>query len=327
MEGKCILFHTFGGVEAYPICIGTQVTEEIVSVVKQIAPAFGGINLEDISSPRCFEIEQRLIEELDIPVFHDDQHGTAVVTLAALINALKIVGKEIDKISIVISGSGAAATAVARILLIAGAGEIIICDRRGILYEGRKEGMNRIKEEMSRKTNHEKIKGDLEKALEGRDVFIGLSSPGIVTARIIASMARDPICFAMANPIPEIMPKEAKKGGAKVVATGRSDFANQVNNCLGFPGIFRGALDVRAKKINQQMKLAAAEALAGAVSDEELEPEYILPEAMNFRVPPLVSAAVARAAIESGVARKKMNPDTVFQRATEFIYEGRPFHV
>lgn len=325
MEGKCILFHTFGAVEAYPICIGTQVTEEIISVIKQISPAFGGINLEDISSPRCFEIEQRLIEELDIPVFHDDQHGTAVVTLAGLINALKIVGKEIDKISIVISGSGAAATAVARMLLLAGAGEILICDRRGILYEGRKEGMNRIKEEMAGETNHEKIKGDLEKALEGRDVFIGLSSPGIVTARMISSMARDPICFAMANPIPEIMPKEAKKGGAKIVATGRSDFANQVNNCLGFPGIFRGALDVQAKRINEAMKLAAASALAGAVMDEELSPEYILPEAMNFRVPPLVAAAVARAAIESGVARKKMDPDTVFQRATEFIYEGRPF--
>lgn len=322
MEGKCVLFQTFGGVEAYPVCIATQDVEEFVSVVKALAPSFGGINLEDISAPRCFEIEKKLSELLDIPVFHDDQHGTAVVVLAALINALKVVGKSIEDAKVVVSGAGAAAIATTRILLAAGAKDVILCDRLGAIYKGRKKGMNPVKEEMARITNPREIKGEVGKALEDADVFLGLSAPGVINQDMIRSMAPDPIVFAMANPIPEIMPQEAKAAGARVVATGRSDFPNQVNNCLGFPGIFRGALDVMATTINDAMKLAAAHALAKAVPESALGPEFIIPEAMNLHVPPLVAEAVARAALETGVARKKVDPELIRRRTHQYVLEG-----
>lgn len=322
MEGKCVLFQTFGGVEAYPVCIATQDVEEFVSVVKALAPSFGGINLEDISAPRCFEIEKRLSELLDIPVFHDDQHGTAVVVLAALINALKVVGKSIEDSKVVVSGAGAAAIATTRILLAAGAKDVILCDRLGAIYKGRKKGMNPIKEEMARVTNPRDIKGEVGKALEDADVFLGLSAPGVINQDMIRRMAPEPIVFAMANPIPEIMPQEAKAAGARVVATGRSDFPNQVNNCLGFPGIFRGALDVMATTINDAMKLAAAHALARAVPEAALGPEFIIPEAMNLHVPPLVAEAVAEAALQTGVARKKVDPELIRRRTHQYVLEG-----
>lgn len=322
MEGKCVLFHTFGGVEAYPICIATQDVEEFVKVVSSIAPTFGGINLEDIAAPRCFEIEKRLSALLDIPVFHDDQHGTAVVVLAALINALKVVKKELPEVKIVVNGAGAASIATARILLAAGAQEVILCDRSGAIYRGRKKGMNPVKEEMALVTNPKQIKGTLAQALEGADVFLGLSAPGVLTQDMIRSMAPEPIVFAMANPVPEIMPHEAKAAGAKVVATGRSDFPNQVNNCLGFPGIFRGALDVLANTINDAMKLAAAHALAKAVPEELLCEDYIIPEAMNLHVPPLVAEAVAKAALETGVARKEVPPELIRRRTHQYLLEG-----
>lgn len=322
MEGKCVLFQTFGGVEAYPVCIATQDVEEFVRVVRALAPSFGGINLEDISAPRCFEIERRLSELLDIPVFHDDQHGTAVVVLAALINALKVVGKPLAEARIVVSGAGAAAIATTRILMAAGATDVILCDRLGAIHKGRRKGMNPIKEEMARITNPRDMRGSVAEALQGADVFLGLSAPGLINQDMIRSMATDPIVFAMANPIPEIMPQEAKAAGAAVVATGRSDFPNQVNNCLGFPGIFRGALDVMATTINDSMKLAAANALAQAVPDSALGPEFIIPEAMNLHVPPLVAEAVARAAMETGVARKKVDPEFIRRRTHQFLLEG-----
>lgn len=322
MEGKCVLFQTFGGVEAYPVCIATQDIEEFVRVVRALAPSFGGINLEDIAAPRCFEIERRLSELLDIPVFHDDQHGTAVVVLAALLNALKVVEKDIGQVRIVVSGAGAAAIATTRILLAAGAADVILCDRLGAIYRGRRKGMNLIKEEMAHLTNPRDVRGTMAQALEGADVFLGLSAPGMMTQEMIRSMASDPIVFAMANPIPEIMPQEAKAAGAKVVATGRSDFPNQVNNCLGFPGIFRGALDVMATTVNDAMKLAAAHALAQAVPESALGPDFIIPEAMNLHVPPLVAEAVARAAIETGAARRKLDPELIRRRAHQFLLEG-----
>lgn len=322
MEGKCVLFQTFGGVEAYPVCIATQDVDEFVSVVKALAPSFGGINLEDISAPRCFEIERRLSELLDIPVFHDDQHGTAVVVLAALINALKVVEKSMADARVVVSGAGAAAIATTRILLAAGAKDVILCDRLGAIHKGRKKGMNPIKEQMARITNPREIKGDVGKVLEGADVFLGLSAPGVINQEMIRTMAPNPIVFAMANPIPEIMPQEAKAAGARVVATGRSDFPNQVNNCLGFPGIFRGALDVMATTINDAMKLAAAHALARAVPEAALGAEFIIPEAMNLHVPPLVAEAVARAALETGVARKKVDPELIRRRTHQYVLEG-----
>ncbi len=322
MEGKCVLFQTFGGVEAYPVCIATQDVEEFVSVVKALAPSFGGINLEDISAPRCFEIEKRLSELLDIPVFHDDQHGTAVVVLAALINALKVVGKSMENSRVVVSGAGAAAIATTKILLAAGVNDVILCDRLGAIYKGRKKGMNPVKEEMARLTNPREIKGSMGQALEGADVFLGLSAPGVINQDMIRTMAPDPIVFAMANPIPEIMPQEAKAAGARVVATGRSDFPNQVNNCLGFPGIFRGALDVMATTINDAMKLAAAYALAQAVPEAALGEEFIIPEAMNLHVPPLVAEAVARAALETEVARKQVDPELIRRRTHRYVLEG-----
>ena len=323
MEGKSVLFKTFGGVEAFPICIATQDPDEIVAVVKAIAPVFGGINLEDISAPRCFEIEDRLKKELDIPVMHDDQHGTAVIVLAAFLNALKITGRTMAEAHVVLNGAGSAAIAVARLFLKVGVKDLILCDSKGIVYEGRTESMNPVKAEMARITNRERRTGKLADALVGADAFIGLSVPKAVTAEMVRTMAKDSIVFAMANPVPEIYPEEAKAGGAAVVATGRSDFENQVNNSLGFPGIFRGALDVRAREINDAMKIAAAHAIAGLVTDKELKPEYILPYMLDFRVPVAVAKAVAISAMETGVARLKVDPEVIAENARAFIYEGK----
>ena len=292
MEGKSLLFKRFGNVDAFPICLDTQDTEEIIETVRRIAPVFGGINLEDIASPKCFEIEQRLEKELDIPVFHDDQHGTAIVVLAALINALKIVKKEMGSIRVVLNGPGSAGTAVIHMLMEAGVQDIIACDEHGILYPGRPEGLPGHKEALSHETNPRGVRGGLAEALEGADVFIGLSVGGCLKPEMIRRMNRDPIVFAMANPVPEIMPDVAKAAGAKVVGTGRSDFPNQVNNVIAFPGIFRGALEAHATQITEEMKLAAAEALAALVSDEELNEDFIMPEAFDPRVAEVVSEAV-----------------------------------
>ena len=322
MEGKAILFKTFGGVEAFPICISTQETAEVIRVVENIAPGFGGINLEDISSPRCFEIEQTLVERLDIPVFHDDQHGTAVVALAGLTNALKIVGRKLDEVKIVFNGAGASAIAVAKILLLAGAKHLLVCDTTGVVYKGRTQGMNFIKQELAEITNPDRLKGSLADVLKGAQVFIGLSGPNVLTPDMVRSMAPDPIVFALANPVPEIHPGAAREAGALVVATGRSDFPNQVNNCLAFPGIFRGALDIRARAINDAMNIAAAQAIAELVGDK-LSPGYILPGAMDFRVPPAVAEAVARAAMETGSARIQIEPERVARHTREFIYDER----
>jgi len=302
MEGKCVLFKSFGNVDAFPICIRSKDVDTIVNTVKMIAGSFGGINLEDISAPRCFEIERRLKKECDIPIFHDDQHGTAVVTLAAMINALKICKKDIRDIEVVVNGSGAAGIAVTRLLISMGLKKVILCDTKGAIYKGR-EGLNPEKELMAEISNLEMKKGFLRDVVRGADVFIGLSGPGIMDEEMVRSMARDPIIFAMANPVPEIMPDQALAAGARVVGTGRSDFPNQINNVLAFPGIFRGALDVRASDINDEMKIAAAEAIASLISDEELEPGYILPAPFDKRVGPAVAAAVADAARKTGVAR------------------------
>lgn len=301
MEGKAVLFKRFANIDAFPICLETQETEKIIEAVKLIEPVFGGINLEDISAPRCFEIEKRLVNELEIPVMHDDQHGTAVVVLAGLINALKVTEKKKEKIKLVISGAGAAGIAVTKMLLNYGIKDIALVDSSGIIYKGRKENMNSAKEEIAEITNKGKISGDLGKAVEGADIFIGVSSAGILRKEMVEKM-NSPIIFAMANPIPEIMPEEAKKGGAIVIATGRSDFPNQINNSLGFPGIFRGALDAEAKKINEEMKLAAAEALAKIV--ENPSPDYIIPDPFNPEIVPRISEAVMEAAKRTGVIRK-----------------------
>ncbi len=322
MEGKAILFKTFGGVEAFPLCISTQETDRVIQLVENIAPAFGGINLEDISSPRCFEIEQRLIERLDIPVFHDDQHGTAVVVLAGLMNALKLVDRKLEEVKIVFNGAGASAIAVAKLLILAGARNLVVCDTTGILYRGRAKGMNFIKQELAAITNPDQLKGDLAKALKGAEVFIGLSGPNVLSRDMVKSMAPAPVVFALANPDPEIHPEAAREAGAAVVATGRSDFPNQVNNCLAFPGIFRGALDIRASAINDAMNIAAAHAIASLVG-EELSPGYILPGAMDFRVPPAVAEAVARAGQETGTARIRIEPGRVARHTREFIYDER----
>ncbi|AEV69826.1 NAD(P)-dependent malic enzyme [Acetivibrio clariflavus] len=302
MEGKCVLFKTFGNVDAFPLCIRSKDVDEIVHTIKLLSGSFGGINLEDISAPRCFEIEKRLKEECDIPIFHDDQHGTAIVTLAAMINALKIVNKDIKDISVVVNGSGAAGIAITKLLMSMGLKKVILCDTKGAIYEGR-EGLNPIKEEMAKISNLDKIKGSLEEVIKGADVFIGVSVANTVTKEMVKSMAKDPLIFAMANPVPEIMPEDAKEAGAKVVGTGRSDFPNQINNVLAFPGIFRGALDVRARDINDEMKIAAAKAIASLVSDEELNPDYVIPAPFDPRVGPTVAKAVAEAARKSGVAR------------------------
>ena len=304
MEGKCVLFKSFGDVDAFPLCVKTKDVDEFVNTVALISGSFGGINLEDISAPRCFEIERKLKEKTDIPIFHDDQHGTAVITLAGLTNALKVVGKEKEDVKIVTSGAGAAAVAIVKLLLSAGFKDITMCDRKGAIYEGR-DGLNWIKEEMAQVTNLEKKAGSIADMLVGADVFIGVSAPGTVTTEMVKTMNRDAIIFACANPTPEIFPEDAKKGGAAVIATGRSDFPNQINNVLAFPGIFRGTFDVRARDINEEMKMAAANALASLISEDELNAEYIIPYAFDPKVGPAVAKAVAEAAIGSGVATKE----------------------
>ena len=303
MEGKCVLFKAFGDVDAFPLCIKSNDVDEIVNTIYLISGSFGGVNLEDISAPRCFEIEKKLKEKCDIPIFHDDQHGTAIITLAGLTNALKVVGKKKEDVRIVMNGAGAAAISIARLLLTAGFKDITLCDRKGAIYEGRPEGMNPVKDEMAKVTNLAKKSGSLADMLVGADVFIGVSAPGSVTTEMVKSMTDDPIIFACANPVPEIYPDDAKAAGARIISTGRSDFPNQINNVLAFPGIFRGAFDVRAKEINDEMKLAASEALANLITDEELSPEYIIPKAFDKRVGPAVAKAVAEAAKRTGVAR------------------------
>ena len=299
MEGKCVLFKAFGDVDAFPLCIKSHDVDEIVNTIYMISGSFGGVNLEDISAPRCFEIEKKLKEKCDIPIFHDDQHGTAVITLAGLTNALKVVGKKKEDVRIVMNGAGAAAISICRLLLKAGFKDVTLCDRKGAIYEGRTEGMNPVKEEMSKLTNLQKKQGSLAEMLVGADVFIGVSAPGAVTTEMVKTMNKDAIIFACANPIPD----DAKAGGAKVISTGRSDFPNQINNVLAFPGIFRGAFDVRASDINDEMKIAASKALADLITDEELSPEYIIPKAFDKRVGPAVAKAVAEAAKATGVAR------------------------
>ena len=302
MEGKCVLFKAFGDVDAIPLCIRSKNVDDIVNTVALLAGSFGGINLEDISSPRCFEIEQKLIERCDIPVFHDDQHGTAVITLAGLLNALRLVGKKLEDVKIVTSGAGAAGIAIIKLLISMGAKHVVMTDRKGAIYAGR-EGLNAVKEEIAAVTNQEKESGTLAQVIRGADVFIGVSAPGTLTKEMVSTMAKDAIIFACANPVPEIFPDEAKAGGAAVVSTGRSDYPNQVNNVLAFPGIFRGALDVRASRINDEMKIAAAYALADMVGENELNADYILPAAFDPRVKDAVAKAVAEAARKSGVAR------------------------
>lgn len=314
MEGKAVLFKSFAGVDAFPICLDTKDPAEVIRTVKYLAPAFGGINLEDISAPSCFEIEDTLKKELDIPVFHDDQHGTAVVTLAGLLNALKVTGRKLAGSRVVFNGAGAAGLACARLLLAVGAKEIIICDREGAIYQGRGRGMNPAKEAIARVTNPGKLKGSLGDVIKGADAFIGVSTANVLTREMVASMAKDPIIFAMANPDPEIWPDEARAAGARVVGTGRSDYPNQVNNVLGFPGIFRGALDVRAREINQAMVVAAAHALADLIPENELNADYCIPRPFDRRVAPAVASAVARAALETGVARRRMDPEEVARR-------------
>jgi malate dehydrogenase (oxaloacetate-decarboxylating) len=303
MEGKCVLFKEFGDVDAFPLCIKSKDVDEIVDTIYRISGSFGGVNLEDIAAPRCFEIEKKLKEKCDIPIFHDDQHGTAVITLAGLTNALKLVGKKLEDVKVVVNGAGSAAISITRLLLSAGLKNAILCDRKGAIYEGRAEGMNPVKEEMALLTNREKKAGSLADMLKGADVFIGVSAPGMVTKEMVETMNKDAIIFACANPTPEIFPDDAKAGGARVVATGRSDFPNQCNNVLAFPGIFRGAFDVRARDINDEMKIAAAHAIAGLISDEELREDYVLPAAFDPRVGKAVAAAVADAARKTGVAR------------------------
>ena len=303
MEGKCVLFKTFGDVDAFPLCIKSHDVDEIVNTIYLISGSFGGVNLEDISAPRCFEIEKKLKEKCDIPIFHDDQHGTAIITLAGLTNALRLVGKKKEDVKIVVNGAGAAAISITKLLLTAGCKNVTLCDRKGAIYEGRQEGMNPVKEEMAKITNLEKKAGSLADMLVGADVFIGVSAPKTVTVDMVKTMNKDAIIFACANPTPEIFPDEAKEGGARVIATGRSDFPNQINNVLAFPGVFRGAFDVRAKDINDEMKLAAAEALANLITDEELTEDYIIPKAFDPRVGKAVASAVAEAARKTGVAR------------------------
>ncbi len=303
MEGKCVLFKVFGDVDAFPLCIKSKDVDEIVNTVYLLSGSFGGVNLEDISAPRCFEIERKLKEKCDIPIFHDDQHGTAIITLAGLINALKLVGKNKDEIRVVTSGAGAAATAITKLLLSWGIKDVIMCDRAGAIYEGRPDHMNPAKDEMAKLTNRQRRAGSLADMLLGADVFIGVSAPGTVTCDMVRTMNKDAIIFACANPTPEIFPDEAKAGGARVISTGRSDYPNQINNVLAFPGVFRGAFDVRARDINEPMKIAAAYALAGLIADEELSEDYIIPAPFDPRVKDAVASAVAQAARDSGVAR------------------------
>lgn len=318
MEGKALLFKNFAGVDAFPICLDTTDVDRIVETVKLLAPTFGGINLEDIAAPNCFEIERRLKAELDIPIFHDDQHGTAVVAAAALVNALKIVGKKLGDIKIVINGAGAAGIAITKLLLSMGVGEIILCDRQGAIYEGRDAGMNPAKAEIAKLTNKDRQQGTLADVIKGADVFMGVSGPNMVTKEMVAGM-KEPVIMAMANPVPEIMPADAAEAGARVICTGRSDFPNQVNNVLAFPGIFRGALDVRARDINDEMKLAAAYAIAGLISEADLRPDYVIPSPFDERVAPAVAKAVAKAAQESGVARLNIDPEAIAERTRQLL--------
>ena len=303
MEGKCVLFKSFGDVDAFPLCIKSKDVDEIVNTIYLISGSFGGVNLEDIAAPRCFEIEKKLKERCDIPIFHDDQHGTAVITLAGVLNALRVTGKKKEDVKVVINGAGAAAISITKLMISDGFKKITLCDRTGAVYAGRKSGMNPFKEEIAQSTNLEQIDGSLADVLKDADIFIGVSAPGVVTTEMVKTMAKDAIIFACANPTPEIFPDEAKAGGAAVIATGRSDFPNQINNVLAFPGIFRGTFDVRASDINDEMKIAASRALAGLISDEELSADYIIPAAFDPRVGKAVAAAVAQAARESGVAR------------------------
>lgn len=317
MEGKAVLFKSFAGVDAFPLCLDTKDIDKIVEAVKLMAPTFAGINLEDISAPSCFEIEERLKAQMDIPVFHDDQHGTAVVVMAGLINALKLVKKDLKSINVVTNGAGAAGTAIINLLMSMGVQNVIMCDSKGVIYEGRPTGMNKYKDKIAKVTNRKMLKGSLADALQGADVFIGVSVANAVTPEMVKSMAKDPIIFAMANPNPEILPELALEAGAAVVGTGRSDYPNQVNNVTAFPGIFRGALDTQARTINEEMKVAAAYAIASQVSDSELRADYITPKAFDPRVGPAVAAAVAKAAMDSGVARVKVNPDDVAERVRQ----------
>ncbi|HWO94993.1 MAG TPA: malic enzyme-like NAD(P)-binding protein [Bacillus sp. (in: firmicutes)] len=324
MEGKALLFKSFADVDAFPICLDTTDPDKIVEVVKLMSPTFGGINLEDIAAPQCFEIEERLRKACDIPVFHDDQHGTAIVTAAGLINALKLAGKKLKDIRVVANGAGAAGVAIVKLLLHMGVKDVILCDTKGIIYEGRPVGMNPFKEEMARITNKEQKQGTLADALVGADVFVGVSAAGAVTKDMVRSMDENPIIFAMANPVPEIMPEDAKEAGALVIGTGRSDFPNQVNNVLAFPGIFRGALDVHAKEINEEMKLAAVYAIAELISDEDLHADYVIPDPFDRRVAAHVAAAVAAAAMETGVSQKLVNAEDVKKRLLALTEKDQP---
>jgi malate dehydrogenase (oxaloacetate-decarboxylating) len=321
MEGKAVLFKSFADVDAIPICLATNNSDQIVETVKLMEPTFGGINLEDIAAPQCFEIEERLKKECDIPVFHDDQHGTAIVTAAGLINALKLTEKKIEDIRVVVNGAGAAGVAIVKLLLHMGVQDVILCDTKGIIYEGRPFGMNPFKDELAQMTNKHNKQGMLADALMGADVFVGVSAAGAVTKEMVQSMHRDPIIFAMANPVPEIMPDEAKEAGAMVVGTGRSDFPNQVNNVLAFPGIFRGALDVRAKEINEEMKLAAVYAIAGLISDAVLHADHVIPDPFDPRVAAQVAEAVANAAIKTGVAQKIIETSEIKNRLLALLEE------
>ncbi|MBS4173799.1 malic enzyme-like NAD(P)-binding protein [Bacillus sp. FJAT-49736] len=323
MEGKAVLFKSFAGVDAFPICLNSTEVDKIVETVKLLEPTFGGVNLEDISAPHCFEVEERLKKEVNIPVFHDDQHGTAIVTVAGLVNALKIVGKKMSEIKVVASGAGAAGIAIIKLLYHYGVRDIVMCDSKGAIFEGRSYGMNSIKAEVAKYTNRNKEEGTLADVIKGADVFIGVSVAGALTKEMVTSMNPDPIIFAMANPDPEIMPEDAKAAGASVIGTGRSDFPNQVNNVLAFPGIFRGALDVRATHINEKMKQAAVEAIASLIEENELHSDYVIPRPFDPRVAPAVAAAVARAAMETGVARIKVDPEEVRSKTMRLSAIGK----
>ncbi|MFC0611262.1 NADP-dependent malic enzyme [Scopulibacillus daqui] len=322
MEGKAVLFKSFAGVDAFPICLKTEDIDQIVETVKLMEPVFGGINLEDIAAPSCFIIEERLKKETNIPVFHDDQHGTAIVTLAGLVNALKLVNKKMSEIKVVVNGAGAAGVAIIKLLNRFGVKDIVMCDSRGAVYEGREYGMNDVKAAVAKFTNRNNITGTLEDAVKGMDVFIGVSVEGALTQEMIKTMNDDPIIFAMANPVPEIMPEDAKAAGAKVIGTGRSDFPNQVNNVLAFPGIFRGALDVQATHINEEMKKAAVYAIANLISEKDLNDDYVIPAPFDPRVAPSVAAEVAKAAMETGVARKKANPEEIAEKTRKLASIG-----
>jgi len=323
MEGKAVLFKSFAGVDAFPICLNTTDVDKIVETVKLLEPTFGGVNLEDIAAPHCFAVEERLKKEANIPVFHDDQHGTAIVTVAGLVNALKLINKKMTEIRVVANGAGAAGIAIIRLLYTYGVRDIIMCDTKGAIYEGRPHGMNEIKSNVAKYTNRDKLSGSLKDVIKGADVFIGVSAAGALTADMVSSMNQDPIIFAMANPTPEIMPEEAKAAGAAVIGTGRSDFPNQVNNVLAFPGIFRGALDVRATHINEKMKIAAVEAIASLIKEDELHADYVIPGPFDARVAPEVAAGVAKAAMETGVARIKVDLDEIKEKTRRLAIIGK----